>query len=194
MVYLTFKLKQARYIRNLEETVKMEAICEVVDGVDETKNDTKIVDYECIGENKENYQISELVNIEEGNNTGIMKNSNLFEIVSQKNLTDLKNTPNFNLDDLMKIITFTMDEINNQTSNNSIFDFKIDGTINKNLTAETIEGQLQMNEFKELNSDCVFNIEEDQKANLNCILRNIKNKKYLYSKLSKYQMKIELLL
>ena len=48
LIYLTFKLRQTRYIRNLEETTKIEAICEVVNEVEETKNDTNIVEYTFI--------------------------------------------------------------------------------------------------------------------------------------------------
>ena len=70
----------------------------------------------------------------------------------------------------MKIITFTMNEIKNQTANNYIFDFKIDGKINKNITSDKIVEELQMNDFQDLKSNCTFNIEEEQKANLNCKL------------------------
>ena len=171
LIYLTFKLKQVA-LRNLDEkTVKMEAICEIMNSVEETKNDTNIVDYECIAENKDNMQISELVNIEDGNNTEIIKESNLMNLVSQKNLSNLDNNPNFKLEDLMKIVTFTMDEIKNQTSKNYIFDFKINGTINKKTPSDKIFGELQMNEFQDLKSNCTFSIEEEgQKANLICKL------------------------
>ena len=180
LIYLIFKLKQDTFFRNLEETVKLEAICEIIDGVEETKNDTNIVDYECIAENKDNKQISELINIEEGNNNDMIKKSNLMDLVSQKNLSNLDNISQFKLEDLMKIVTFTMNGIKNQTANNNIFDFKIDGEINKNISSDKIIGELQMNEFQDLKSNCTFNIEEQQKANLNC---NLNVEKYKEQKI-----------
>ena len=110
------------------------------------------------------------MDIEEGNNTDLIKESNLMDLISQKNLSNLDNITYFNLEDLMKILTFTMDEIKNQTANNNIFDFKIDGTINKIISSDKIIGDLQMNEFSDLKSICIFNIEEGKKANLNCKL------------------------
>ena len=173
LIYLTFKLRQTRYLRNLEDPLRIETICEVINEIEETKNDTNIVDYECIGENKENKIISELIGIDEAdNNTELLKDSNLLDIVSQTNLTDLlnKKEPDFKLNDLMKIITFKMDEIKNQTSNNYTFDFIINGTINKESEKDEINGPLKMNKIQDLESDCKFVIEEENKAYLNCKL------------------------
>ena len=52
LIYLIFKLKQPIALRNLEETVELGAICEIMDDVEENKNDTNIVDYECIAKIK----------------------------------------------------------------------------------------------------------------------------------------------
>ena len=176
LIYLIFKLKQPIALRNLEDTGKLETICEIIEDVEENKNDTNIVDYECIAENKDNYQLSELTNIKEGNNTELIKESNLMGLISQKNLSNLSDEPNFKLEDLMKIVIFTMDDIKNQSTNNYIFDFKINGTINKNFSSDSIIGQLEMKESQNLRANCTFNIEEEQKANLNCKL-NVENYK-----------------
>ena len=165
LIYLTFKIRQSIRLRNLEEkNVTIEAICEVIDGVEESKDETNIVDYECIGQNKENYELSELINIEDED-----KSSNLGEVVSEKELSFLDDEPSYTLEDAIKSILFKM-EVKNQTSNNSIFDFRIDGEINKDSEEEEIEGQLDMKENKTLKSDCIFTIEKNRKAFLNCIL------------------------
>ena len=169
LIYLIFKIRQSS-LRNLEEFSKIEAICEVVEDV-EDNNYTNLVDYECIGENKNNEKLGELINIEEDNNIGLLKKTNLFELVNETNLTDLiDKKPSFKLEDLMKIITFNIDKLKNQSSDNYTFDFNISGSIDKNLTNYTIIDQLYMAEYQDLKSDCIFNIEEEQKANLNCKL------------------------
>ena len=165
LIYLTFKIRQSIRLRNLEEkNVTIEAICEVIDGVEESKDETNIVDYECIGQNKENYELSELINIEDED-----KSSNLGEVVSEKELSFLDDEPSYTLEDAIKSILFKM-EVKNQTSNNSIFDFRIDGEINKDSEEEEIEGKLEMKENKTLKSNCIFTIEKNRKGFLNCTL------------------------
>lgn len=105
LIYLIFKIKQKEYIRNLEEdSIEMPTICEILKGVEKTDNEENMVDYECIGEsdNIENLQNYELIDIEEGNNTDILQNTNFKEIVSNTQLRDLENkkNPNFQLKDL----------------------------------------------------------------------------------------------
>lgn len=88
LLYFTFKLSQSRILRNLEEkTITLEAICEIIKGVEEIKNNINIVDYECIAENSDNYQLYELINIEEEN----PNDSNLKILVNQKALNRLNN-------------------------------------------------------------------------------------------------------
>ena len=84
LIYITFKIKHR--IRNLEdEEIKLPAICEVVEGLNETNDGVNLVEYECIGNqtndmNLNNYKIE---NIEEGNNENSLKKSNLNELVSE---------------------------------------------------------------------------------------------------------------
>ena len=90
---MVFKLKISRNNRNLEEEIKLPTICEIIDSVDSSNNEPNIVEYDCIGNATKDYNLDEyyLANIEEGNNDGILVNSNLDEIVSEINLTDLEN-------------------------------------------------------------------------------------------------------
>ena len=57
----------------------------------------------------------------------------------------------------------------NQTSNNYSFDFKIEGKIDANLSETIMYENLTMNEINEP-SNCIFMIEKNKKANLNCKL------------------------
>ena len=79
----------------------------------------------------------------------------------------------------MKIITFEMLKVENHTSSNSIFEFKIDGKLNKNINPISIKTLLELTEVKE-KADCEFNVEDSNNANLNCKVnleqyKNIKN-------------------
>ena len=171
LIYLTFKLKTR--IRNLDEEKekKIPTICEAVNNVDEISDDVNIIDYECIGnttgdENLNNYALN---NIEEGDNEGMLKESNLADIVKEVDLEDLINKfePSFTLDDLMRIVTFEMNEVKNQESLDLKFDFKIEGKLNKELRQTSINAKLKLAEIEE-EADCNFNIEENKNANLNC--------------------------
>ena len=170
LIYLTFKIKTNRYIRSLDEK-KIPAICEVINNVDEISDDLNIVDYECIGnktddENLDNYELN---NIEEDNNEGLIKKTNLVNIIAQTELKDLINkiNPSFTLEDLVKIITFEMDEVKNQTSTDFNFDFTIDGKINKNIEPFTNNAKLYLLEIEDP-VDCSFTAEENKRANLKC--------------------------
>ena len=180
LIYLTFKLKTR--VRNLEEDKKIPTICETLNKLDEINDDVNIIDYECIGnttgnENLNNYELN---NIEEGNNEGMLKESNLADIVKETNLADLVNKidSKFTYDDLMRIVTFEMNEVKDQESSDLKFDFNIDGKINKELNPININTKLKLTEIEE-EADCNFNIEQDKKANLNCKinLENYKDKK-----------------
>ena len=170
LIYLTFKLRTRT--RNLEETEKkIPTLCETLNSLDETKDDVNIVDYECIGNTTGDQNLNDYVlnNIEEGDNEGMLKESNLLDIVKQTDLEDLinKNEPSFGLNDLMRIVTFEMNEVKDQLSKNLKFDFTIDGKINKELKPQNINAKLKMLEIEE-EADCSFNIEENKIANLNC--------------------------
>ena len=67
----------------------------------------------------------------------------------------------------MKLITFEMNEVKNQTSDNYTFDFKIDGKINKDMEPITIERKFELIEVED-EADCKFIVEEEKKANFNC--------------------------
>ena len=77
LIYLTFKIIT---LRSLEEQEKrIPALCEAVNSVEGTSNDVNIIDYECIAnktddEDLTNYQLKE---IDEGENNGLLKKSNL---------------------------------------------------------------------------------------------------------------------
>ena len=186
LIYLTFAIKQTGRIRYLQENIKkMPAYCVIEKPVEEKDDDVNLVDYKCIGDNTEggNLEEYELNNIEEGNNTNSLINSNLFDIVGKTDLKNLVNkiNSNFTLEDFEKIITFKMDEIKNFTSDDNYnFDFKLDGTINKDINPVTIKGKLEICEIENLAADCNFVVEQNKIANLNCYLNveQYKNQKY----------------
>ena len=177
LIYLTFKIKTRNY-RNLNEEKRIPTICEVENDVQETDNNTNIVDYECIGNSTEdeNLEDYELYNIEDGeDNSGLLKSNNLADIVSQTNLKELENKyySNFTLSDLLKIVTFKMDEIKDIISSDYNFEFEIKGTINKKKNPVIINDSLELYEVEE-KVDCNFIIEENQTAYLKCKI-NLEN-------------------
>ena len=68
-----------------------------------------------------------------------------------------------------------MDEVKNQTSEDFHFDFTINGKINKKLEPNVIKTKIPLVEVDE-QADCKFAIEDNNKANLNCIV-NVENYK-----------------
>ena len=172
LLYFTFKLSQSRILRNLEEkTITLDAICEIIKGVEEAKNNINIVDYECIAENSDNYQLYELINIEEEN----PNNSNLKILVNQKALNRINDYPSFGLEDIEKTLLFNI-KGGNITYNNFIFDIKLSGQINKESDNDRIVKSLRMLNSQDLKSDCVFEINNKTKGYLNCKL-NVENYK-----------------
>ena len=173
IIYLIFKLKQPLNIRYLEgdkeDKIRIKTICEINEGVSENKNDTNIVEYECIGDaTNTNLTGYVLDDIDVGNDS-----SNLEELKSSKNLMELENS--------WPTIEFSMDEIKNQTSKNYNFNFTINGKIDyaNNFTDKVILKELKMNEIKK-SSNCSFKIGKNRNANLNCELntkeyKNIKS-------------------
>ena len=178
-IYLTFKIKSSRNRRHLQETEKtILAICEALNTLEESYNDVNIIDYECIGnatqdEDFSNYQLEDII---EGENEGLLKKSNLKELAKEMSNEDfLKKVPEFTIVELLRYATFEINEIKNITSKNYLFDFKIEGKINKEISTKSIDSELELNEIKE-RAKCIFIIEEDKKANLKCNI-NIKNHK-----------------
>jgi len=158
LIYLIFKIRQP--LRNLEDSkdggIRIKAICEILNEVEENENQTNSVIYECIGDsNGTDLNNTNFDDIDVGDD-----NSNLKELKSSKDLSQLEKEP---------IFLFLMDNNENQTSNDYNFDFKIEGKIDANLSETKIYENLTMNEIKEP-SNCIFTIEKDKKANLNCKL------------------------
>lgn len=174
LIYLDFKLKYSKINRNLQEDKKIPTICQIEHSIAEINDSVNIIDYYCIGnttsdENLDNY---ELINIEEGNNTGLLKQSNLDEIISNENLSDLinKNDSNFTHEEVNKIIIFEMDEIKNITLQRYDSEFIIKGIINKEINSTIMEAELNLIEAKNLSAICKFIIEELNKSSLNCTI------------------------
>lgn len=181
LIYLTFKIKTA--LRNLdtnEETKTIPAICEVVEGVEETSNDVNLVEYECIGNSTEdeNWEEYQLDDIKEGNseeNGNSLKNSNLNDFVKElkeeNKFNEIEKTqPSFTYEDLIKIVIFQMKEkIESIQAKDYKFDFKIEGSLNKPITSEKIKLERQF-DLAEISTKvkCVFNVEVDSKADLSC--------------------------
>ena len=171
LIYLTFKIKSSRN-RNLQEEKKIPAICEAINSVEESSNDVNMIDYECIGNATEgedftNYKLDD---IDEGENNGLLKKSNLKELTNEIKKEDKgfeREEPIFTLVELLKYVTFELNEIQNITAKNYLFDFKIDGKINKEVPKKSIDTELEINEIED-KAICKFNIEEDKSANLEC--------------------------
>ena len=178
IIYLIFIPKIS--LRNLEENkVKISALCEIFEDVEETSNDVKMVEYEFIGNytSSENLSDFNLFMIEEGNNENVLKKSNLNDLASSNNLEKLedKNNSEFTLENLMKIVIFEMN-IENETikTNNSIFNFVINGTLNKDLgKIFSIKKEFHLSEI-ETKADCIFTVSENKTGNLSCDL-NVEN-------------------
>ena len=179
LIYLTFKLRVST--RNLEENgeIKMPGICEVLEGVDETSNDVNLVEYECIGnsttdEDLDNYQID---NIESGNEDNNFIRSNLNDLVADMKekgtLSQItKTTSDFTYEDLIKIVIFQMNQkIDSIEANKFKFNFKIEGTLNKNIVTEkvTLTKDFDLIEIDK-KANCRFTINPDSSADLSCEL------------------------
>ena len=144
-----------------------------MNSVNESSNNVSIIDYECLSNyTDKNKDINnfELEGIQEANNDGLLKKSNLDKILENKTIEDLqKEEPTFTIEELMKYVTFEMNEIRNQIAINYIFDFKIEGKLNKEMSKININADLDLNEIEE-KINCNFTVEDNKKANLNCKL------------------------
>ena len=155
----------------MKEDKKIPTICEALNSVEESSDDINMIDYEYIGNATEgedftNYQLDD---IDEGENNGLLKKSNLKELT--KEIKDEgqgfdREEPLFTMVVLLKYVTFEIDEIQNIIAKNYIFDFKINGKINKNMSSRIIEKEWELNEIED-KANCKFEIEENKKSNLN---------------------------
>ena len=75
---------------------------------------------------------------------------------------------------LDEIITFKSDNIGNITFENNVFNFSLNGNIDKDIKPKIINGSLKLNEIKDRNADCELDIKENQNAQLNCNI-NLEN-------------------
>ena len=181
LIILTFRINYSNNLRNLEEE-KLEVPTECIPL--STKNETnefEIIEYECKGKitNENNLTLNniKLEDIQQNktDDDEFIINSSLEELIYEKNIDELTNeTPTFNLENLKEIIIFKSDNIGNITFENNIFDFSLNGNINKDINPTIINGSLKLNEIKDRNADCELDIKENQNAQLNCSL-NLEN-------------------
>ena len=194
LIYMIFKIEYTRNIRILEEEKKVPTICEVIDSVDETDDEANIVEYDCIGNltEDENEELSDykLNNITEGDdsNEGVLGNSNLNDLVEETDFDNLdkKNKSTYNLGNLLETSIFSLNKIENQTSENLEFSFTLNGKLSKNLEPSKIEAKLALSEIKDKKADCIFDIKENKNADLSCTLNieDYKNYKYFSFKIT----------
>ena len=174
LIYLTFKIKSSllRILDDEPTEVTLPAICEVKQGVESSSDDANLVDYDCHANNTDNVDLSKFkldgIKQADAENEGQLKPSNLNDIINDKNMEDFtKKEPSFTLDDLIKYVTFEMDNVQNQTAKDFIFDFKIEGKLNKEIATGIITENFDLNEIDE-KASCDFAIEADKKASLSC--------------------------
>ena len=185
LIYLTFQVKFG--LRNLDEedNIRMPAICEVLEAVEETSDDVNMVEYECIGNQTSEQDLTnyKLGNIEQGNdnNTKETNLNSLIEEIKVKNGGDLDKLQNalessFTYEDLAKYVIFQMNEkITNISANDFKFKFVIEGKLNKDITSEEITEQFELSEV-DTKADCIFTIKSNKAASLSCDLNVEKHK------------------
>ena len=189
LIYFIFKKKNR--LRNLEEgedSVKMPGICQIETEVEEDKTKANIVEYECIGNQTTNINLLQYIldMLEEGDNGNLLKKSNLNELALEikkklNGLEKLENltTSSFTLEDLLKIVTFTMTEdIKNINANDFKFNFKIDGKLDRNIATNEIslKTDFELAEVEDTKAACTFTIRPEANADLSCDL-NVENHK-----------------
>ena len=188
IIYLIFQLNQG--LRNLEgeKEIRIPAICQVKEAVEENSDGINMVDYECVCNKANDIDLTnyKLGNIEEGNNENSLKKSNLNTLVKEikekydGELDKLEsvNSPSFTTSDLNKIVIFKMNEkISEIKAEDFIFNFNIQGKLNKDLSSEesTIARDFELTEVDN-KAKCTFTIGANQVAHLGCNL-NVENHK-----------------
>ena len=188
LVFLSFKLHYTRnnLLRNLEETKKIKTYCQIVESTDETDGEPNIADFDCIGdaEEEENdvlseYDLNGIEESNENNNTGVLENSDLNDLVEKTDLSSLevKLKPSYRLNNYLETVTFSLDEIKNFTSENYYFNFTLNGKLNKNLSEEILDIEIPLNQIPNKNIECKFNIKQNRKAILQCDFNLVNYKK-----------------
>ncbi len=188
LIILTFRINYSYNLRNLEEE-KLEVPTECLPL--STKNETnefEIIEYECKGKitNENNLTLNniELEDIQQNksDNEEFIINSSLEELINDKNIDELTNeTRTFDLKNLDEIITFKSDNIGNITFENNVFNFSLNGNIDKEIEPKIIKGSLKLNEIKDKTADCELEIKENKNAQLNCNinLENTENHEFI---------------
>ena len=170
LIYLTFKKKYTwRKIKNLEykNSIILSSICEIKNIIKRNSDDLCIVDYECVSNSdiKENLINYKLEKIEEGENRGILKKSNINELTIGKNMNNfMKKNSVYKIIDFMKTLNFKIKKLENQKAKENIFDFILEGKLNKDNAKYPIKGKLELNEVND-KINC-----EITKENLHCRL------------------------
>ena len=187
LIYLTFKAKFG--LRHLEDgnegDINIPTICEVSKAVDESSDDVNMVEYECIGNQTSEQDLSnyKLGTIKQGND-GNVKESNLnslVEEIKEKNGGDLDKLQyaqesSFTYEDLAKIVVFKMNEkIKNIRANDFKFNFKIEGKLNKDIAPEEITEEFELTDI-DTKANCIFSIGSNKAASLSCDLNAEKHK------------------
>ena len=149
LITLTFRINYSNNLRNLEEE-KLEVPTECIPL--STKNETNefdIIEYECKGNitNENNLTLNDMkledIQQNKSDDEEFIINSSLEELISDKNMDELTNeTQTFDLKNLNEIITFKSDNIGNITFENNVFNFSLNGYIDKDIKPKIINVSL----------------------------------------------------
>ena len=192
LVLLSFKLHytEDNRNRNLEEDKSIKTYCQIVESVDETSDEPNVVDFDCIGDTEEEedlseYQLNAIEESAEDNSNGMLEGSNLNELAQNTDLSLLatKTKTSFDLKNFIDLAVFSPDDdVKNITSDNYQFNFKLNGTLNKELKEDTLTVQIPINQIKDKNVNCSFNIRVNKTADLECNLNfdQHRNENYTY--------------
>ena len=162
IVYLIFRVRIG--LRNLEETIKVPAICENNEEIEENSNDVNIVDYDCIG-NQTVGDNMELVGIE-GENTDN-------NIISNPN----KTSSEYTLNSLPNVFMIKNNNLENNIYSNSPINFYLKGQLKERDELSNSKNiELNMNEIDD-KAVCDFNKDDATNANLTCSLDLMSNTK-----------------
>ena len=194
LVLLSFTLHNRRNLgnRHLQEKESIKTYCQIVESVDESE-ESNLVDFDCIGDLgdieeeeekvfEENYELSSIEespestnNNNENNNISESRNniwgqSNLFDLVSNTDLKQIKNKvkTDFELKSFQDLAKFNLDEVKNFISQDYHFDVKLNGKLNKQFPETSLDIKLNMSQIKDKSFDCKFNIKADFNADIKC--------------------------
>ena len=99
-----------------------------------------------------------------------LKNTNFAQVSKAKNFENIinQNYSTFTIRMLDQIITFEMEDVLNQISEDYMFDFTINGKIDKDSEPKNLKGKLYIVEIEDKSADCVFTIGKNRNADLKC--------------------------